>query len=177
MHLLFNSTSTNIESQDGNFRIALYNLKKLGKNDSVLPIFRFYYREAEIFIFTRHMKLFVQAPNAFSFHSIIRSEVYTITVPKSSIFDQVSLFVSHFRKQTNKQTNWPLIDRGCGRIGASTGKESTWPGFQLSFYSVSFCFIHMANFHYKKQTRAPSSFLWLLTLGDLHLRTQHQKVS
>lgn len=51
------------------------------------------------------MKLFVQAPNAFSFHSIIRSEVYTITVPKSSIFDQVSLFVSHFRKQTNKQAN------------------------------------------------------------------------
>lgn len=57
------------------------------------------------------MKLFVQAPNAFSFHSIIRSEVFTITVPESSIFDQVSLSVSHFRKQTNKQTSKLTPDR------------------------------------------------------------------
>ena len=88
----------------------------------------------------------------------------------------LSLYLTLGNRLTNKQID-PLIDRGCGRIGARTGKESTWPGFQLSFYSVSFCFIHMANFHYKKQIRAPSSFLWLLTLGDLHLRTQHQKVS
>ena len=39
MYFLFYSTSTNIESQDSNSRIALYNLQKLGKNDSVLPIF------------------------------------------------------------------------------------------------------------------------------------------
>ena len=31
MHFIFYSTSTNLESEDGNFRIALYNLKKLGK--------------------------------------------------------------------------------------------------------------------------------------------------
>ena len=75
------------------------------------------------------MKLFVQAPNAFSFHSIIRSEVYTITVPKSSIFDQVSLFVSHFRKQTNKQANTVAA----GGLVRARARNQHGPGFSYHF--------------------------------------------